>query len=205
MRQVILIALGFILGYVLFSQIKGCASGEITISDTVHKSDTVWQKYDSIVVKKVKVKEVIYDTLPPEYIADPMYDSLKVQYEELAQDYLAKRIYADTLNIPQLKGLFVVNDTVKNNSLIGRSWSADYTIPVITNTTTITNTVKAPLKGQIYIGGGFASNRDLNNTGHLGILYKTKKDKIVGAYMAVLPGMQISYGVQSYWKLTFKK
>jgi hypothetical protein len=205
MRQVILIGLGFILGFILFSQIKGCGSSEITSSDTVYKSDTVWQKYDSIVVKKVKVKEVIYDTLPPEYIADPMYDSLKVQYEELAQEYLAKRIYADTLNIPELKGSFVVNDTVKNNSLIGRSWITDYTVPIITNTTTITNTIEAPRKGQVYIGGGLAFNKDLTNIGHLGILYKTKKDKIIGGYVAVIPGMQISYGLQSYWKLNFKK
>ena len=205
MRQVILIALGFILGYVLFNQIKGCASGEIISSDTVYKSDTVWQKYDSIVVKKVKVKEIIHDTLPPEYITDPMYDSLKVQYEELAQDYLAKRIYADTLKIPQLKGLFIVNDTVKNNSLIGRSWSADYIIPVITKTNTITHSVEASKKGQVYIGGGLAFNQAFINTGHLGILYKTKKDKIVGGYVAVIPGMQISYGLQTYWKLNFKK
>jgi hypothetical protein len=204
MRQVILIALGFILGYVLFSQIKGCASGEVVSSDTVYKRDTVWQKYDSIVVKKVKVKEIIHDTLPPEYIADPMYDSLKVQYELLAREFLAKKIYEDTFKIGTF-GHVIVYDTVKNNSLGLRSYMADYKLPIIRDSIFITNTVEAPSKGQLYIGGGFASNKALSNTGHLGILYKTKKDKIVGAYVAVLPGMQIGYGVQSYWKLTFKK
>jgi hypothetical protein len=204
MRQVILIALGFILGYVLFSQIKGCASGEVVSSDTVYKRDTVWQKYDSIVVKKVKVKEIIHDTLPPEYLPDPMYDSLKVQYAELAGEFIAKKIYEDTFKIGTI-GHLIVHDTVQHNELGHRSYVADYKIPIIRDSIFITNTVLAPKKGELYIGGGFASNKAFSNTGQLGILYKTKKDKIVGAYVAVLPGMQISYGVQSYWKLTFKK
>jgi hypothetical protein len=204
MRQVILIALGFILGYVLFSQIKGCGSSEMTNSDTVYKRDTVWQKYDSIVVKKVKVKEIIHDTLPPEYLPDPMYDSLKLQYAELAGEFIAKKIYEDTFKIGTI-GHLIVHDTVQHNELGQRSYIADYKIPIIRDSIFITNTVLAPKKGELYIGGGFASNKALSNTGQLGILYKTKKDKIVGAYVAVLPGMQISYGVQSYWKLTFKK
>jgi hypothetical protein len=204
MRQVILIALGFILGYVLFSQIKGCVSGEVISSDTVYKRDTVWQKYDSIVVKKVKVKEIIHDTLPPQYIPNPMYDSLKVQYEELAQAFLAKNIYEDTFKLGSL-GQVVVYDTVQNNELGHRSYMADYIIPIIRDTIYKTNIIQAPKKGQLYIGGGLATNKALSNTGHIGILYKTKKDKIVGGYVAVLPGMQISYGIQTYWNLTFKK
>jgi hypothetical protein len=204
MRQVLLIALGFILGYVLFSQIKGCVSGQVANSDTVYKRDTVWQKYDSVVVKKVKVKVIIHDTLPPKYIPDPMYDSLKVQYEVLAREFLAKKIYEDTFKLGPI-GHVIVYDTVQQNSLGLRSYMADYILPVIKDTVFITNTVQAPPKGQVYIGGGIASNKNLNNTAQLGFLYKTKKDKIVGAYVAVLPGMQIGYGIQSYWKLTFKK
>lgn len=205
MRQVILIALGFILGYVLFSQVKGCVSGgEVIGSDTVYKRDTVWKHYDTVVKKPVRIKVIIHDTLPPEYIADPMYDSLKVQYEELAREFLAKKIYEDTLKIGNI-GRVIVYDTVKNNSLGIRSYQADYKLPVIRDSIFITKTVEAPAKGELYVGGGFASNKALSNTGHLGILYKTKKDKMVGAYVAVMPGMQIGYGVQTYWKLTFKK
>jgi hypothetical protein len=204
MRQVILIALGFMLGYVLFSQIKGCAFGEVVNSDTVYKRDTVWQKYDSIVVKKVKVKEIIHDTLPPQYIPHPGYDSLKIQYEDLAQAFLAKNIYEDTFSLGTF-GQVVVYDTVQTNQLGHRSYAADYIIPIIRDTIYKTNIIQAPKKGQLYIGGGLATNKTLSNTGHIGILYKTKKDKIVGGYVAVLPGMQISYGIQTYWNLTFKK
>lgn len=205
MKQVLLILTGVIIGYVLISQIKGCVSGmDSSHVDTVYKRDTVWQHYDTTVKKPMVITRVIHDTLPPKYIPDPMYDSLKVQYQELVKEYLAKNIYQDTLNIGSL-GHVVVYDTVKANKLGNRSYMADYIIPIIKDTVFITNTVEAPKKGQLFIGGGLASNKSLQNTGHIGILYKTKKDKMIGAYVAVLPGMQIGYGVQTYWKLTLKK
>lgn len=193
---------------IILLQRLGCTnggSGKPASTDTVIVVDTVWKKHDSLVYKKVQVIKIIHDTLPPEYIPDPMYDSLKVQYEELAKDYLAKRIYADTLKIPQLKGLFVVNDTVKNNSVIGRSWSADYIIPVITKTKTITVTEQAPQKRQVYIGGGLAVNKSVNGSAQLGMLYKDRKDRISGVYIGFDPSGQMIYGLQSYWKISFKK
>ena len=163
----------------------------------------MWQHYDTTVKKSTVVIKTIHDTLPVEYYPHPMYDSLKVQYEELAEDFLAKRIYADTLKIPQLKGLFIVNDTVKNNKLIGSSWSADYIIPTVTETITV---IKYPEpKRQVYIGGGLSANTTSLGMAQAGILYKDRKDKIFGAFVAVVPNGKISYGVQSYWKIRFKK
>ena len=205
MKQLLLIVAGFLLGYLLLSQLKGCgANVPVSVSDTLYKTDTVWKYYDTTVKKPMVITRVIHDTLPPEYIPDPMYDSLKVQYQELVKEYLAKNIYQDTLKIGSL-GHLVVYDTVKANKLGNRTYMADYRVPIIKDTVFVTNTVEAPKKGQLYIGGGLASNKSLQNTGHIGVLYKTKKDKMIGAYVAVLPGMQIGYGVQTYWKLTLKK
>lgn len=205
MRQVFLIVAGFVLGYLLMNQFRGCITGvQPTGSDTVYKTDTVWKHYDTVVKKPMVIRQVIHDTPPVEYLPDPMYDSLKVQYEKLVKDYLAKNIYQDTFKIDSF-GHVIIHDTVKANKLGERSYVANYKLPVITDSIFITKTVPAPKKGELYIGGGFASNKSLKNTGHIGVLYKTKKDKIVGGYVAVLPGMQIGYGVQTYWKLTFKK
>ena len=206
MRQILLIAAGFLLGYFLMSQLKGCFSGDLTPStaDTVYKRDTVWQYYDTVVKKPMVIRQVIHDTLPPRYIPNPMYDSLKVQYQELVKDYLAKNIYEDTFMLGTF-GHLIIQDTVKANKLGHRSFLADYKLPVIRDSIFTTKTVQAPPKGELYIGGGFASNKSLQNIAHVGVLYKTKKDKIVGGYVAVLPGMQIGYGVQTYWKLTLKK
>lgn len=172
-------------------------------NDTTVVIDTVWKKYDSVVYKKVKVIKVIHDTLPVEYYPHPMYDSLKVQYEELAQDYLVKRIYVDTLNVPQLKGLFIVTDTVKNNVLLGRSWNSSYTIPTVTKTVTVNNYPQP--KRQLYVGGGLSANLNSLGMGQIGMLYKDRKDKIFGAFIAAVPNGQISYGVQSYWKIRTKR
>lgn len=205
MRQVLLIAAGFLLGYLIMSNIKGCILGVPEAkADTVYKTDTLWKHYDTVVKKPMVIKQVIHDTLPPEYLPDPMYDSLKVQYEELVKEYLAKNIYEDTFKIGMF-GHVIVYDTVKANRLGERSYVADYKLPVIRDSIFITNTIQAPKKGEVYIGGGFASNKAFQNAAHVGILYKSKNDKMVGGYVAILPGMQIGYGVQTYWKLTFKK
>lgn len=183
----------------------GCGSGTAIppVIDTTVVRDTVWQKYDSVVYKKVPVKSVIYDTLPPEYIPNPAYDSLKVQYEELAREYLAKKTYADTFRIPQIKGLIVVQDTVKNNELMGRSWTADYIIPSVKETITITK--QAPQKRQLYVGGGLAANKTNVAQAQVGLLYKDRRDRMFGAYIGFNPAGQMSVGVQSYWKITLKK
>ena len=205
MKQILLILIGVIIGYVLMSKIKGCVSGmDVSHVDTVYKHDTVWKHYDTVVKKPMVITRVIHDTLPPEYIPDPMYDSLKVQYQELVKDYLAKNIYQDTFKIGSL-GHVIVYDTVKTNKLGVRSYMADYIIPVKRDSIFITKTVQAPKKGEVYIGGGFASNKSFQNSTQIGVIYKTKNDKIIGGFVTLMPGMQVGYGVQSYWKLTLKK
>ena len=198
---IILILIG-----VIFLQRCNCNGGStaaVPKTDTTLVTDTIWKHFDTTVKKSMVVIKTIHDTLPVQYYPHPMYDSLKVQYEELAKDYLAKRIYADTLNIPQLKGLFIVNDTVKNNKLTGRSWSADYIIPTITKTVTL---IKHPEpKRQLYVGGGLSANLTSLGMAQAGILYKDRKDKIFGAFVAVVPNGTVSYGVQSYWKIRLKK
>jgi hypothetical protein len=181
----------------------GSGGAETPKADTVVVHDTSWQKYDSIVYKKLKIIETIHDTLPVEYYPHPMYDSLKVQYEELAQEFLAKNIYRDTFSIPQIKGTFIIKDTVKNNKLLGRSWTADYIIPTVTNTVTITK--QPDPKRQFYVGGGLSANLSGIAMAQVGILYKDRRDKVFGAFVALAPNQPVSYGVQSYWKIRLKK
>lgn len=205
MRQLLLIVAGFVLGYFVMSKVKGCITDlKPPTVDTLYKTDTIWKHYDTVVKKPMVITRIIHDTLPPEYLPDPMYDSLKVQYQELVKDYLAKNIYQDTFKIGSI-GHLIVKDTVTTNKLGIRSYMADYIIPRITDTVFITKSVQAPKKGEVYIGGGFASNRSFQNSTQLGVMYKTKNDKIIGGYVTLMPGMQVGYGVQSYWRLTFKK
>jgi hypothetical protein len=193
----ILAAIIVILLMVLSFEKSGCNSPEIK-ADTVTLHDTTWQVHDSLIIKKLKIKEVIHDTLPPEYIADTNYPTLKAQYDALVVAYLAKNIYADTVKLDTL-GYVAVADTVYKNEIHSRSYKYNYKIPTVTVTNTITK--YAPAKGALFMGGGIAGNKNGVELLQGGFLYKSKKDKVFGLNLGINGNSQIVYGLQSYWKI----
>jgi hypothetical protein len=178
-------------------QNKGCNSPQIK-ADTVILHDTAWQVHDSLIVKKLKIKQIIHDTLPAEYIADTNYPKLKAQYDALVIAYLAKTLYTDTVNIDTL-GYVAVTDTVHKNEIHGRSYKYNYKIPTITVTNTITK--QAPPKGALFIGGGVTGNKNGLELLQGGLLYKSKRDKMFGLNIGINGNNQLVYGVNSYWKI----
>lgn len=193
----ILGAIIVILLMVLSFEKTGCNSSQIK-ADTVTLHDTTWKVHDSLIIKKLKIKEVIHDTLPPEYIADTNYPKLKAQYDALVVAYLAKNIYADTVKLDTL-GYVAVADTVYKNEIHNRSYKYNYKIPTVTITNTITK--YAPAKGALFMGGGIAGNKNGVELLQGGFLYKSKKDKVFGLNLGINGNSQIIYGVQSYWKI----
>ena len=194
----ILVFVVMILLFTVTLQHKGCTGSQIK-ADTVTLHDTTWQVHDSLIIKKLKIKEVIHDTLPAEYIADTNYPKLKAQYDALVFAHLAKNIYVDTLKIDTL-GYVTVADTLHKNEIQNRSYKYNYKIPTVTVTTTITK--QAPPKGALFIGGGITSTKQLElQTIQGGVLYKTKKDKIFGLHIGINNNSQVIYGVSSYWKI----
>lgn len=196
MNKLLSVIIVVLVGFLVFKG-NGCG-GDVPKADTVVVHDTSWQIHDSLIVKKMKVKEIIHDTLPPEYIADTNYPALKAQYEELAKLFLAKNIYADTLKLDTL-GYIAVADIVQKNELLNRSYDYKYKIPTITNTVTITK--QAPAKGALYVGGGVSGEKTNGiNSVRGGLLYKTKKNTMFGVH-AGFAGNQLVYGIDAYWKL----
>jgi hypothetical protein len=191
----------FVIMALLFTvalQHKGCNAPQIK-ADTVTLHDTAWIHHDLLIIKKLKVKEIIHDTLPPEYIADTNYPKLKAQYDALVVAHLAKKIYADTVKLDTL-GYVAVADTVHKNELQNRSYKYNYKIPTITVTNIITK--QTPPKGALFIGGGFTNTKQLElQTIQGGVLYKTKKDKIFGLHIGINNNSQVIYGFNSYWKI----
>lgn len=197
MNKILVIVIAALL-FIVAAQHKGCNTPEIK-ADTVTLHDTTWLTHDSLIVKKLKVKEIIHDTLPPEYIADTNYPKLKAQYDALVIAHLAKKVYADTVKLDTL-GYVTVADTVHKNELQNRSYKYNYKIPTVTVTTIITK--QAPPKGALFIGGGFTNTKQLElQTIQGGVLYKTKKDKIFGLHIGLNNNSQVIYGVSSYWKI----
>jgi len=188
-----------ILLFIILTQDRGCGSKMEPTTVTIH--DTTWQVHDSLIIKKLKVKETIYETIqtPPEYIADTSYPRLKEQYDSLVVAYLAKNIYADTLKLDTL-GYVAIADTLQKNELQNRSYKYNYKIPTIHTTTTITK--YAPLKNQLYLGGGVDGNKIVGITSlSAGVLLKTKKDNIYSVTVGSNPQGQINYGFRTFWKL----
>ena len=197
MNKILVIVIAALL-FIVAAQHKGCNTPEIK-ADTVTLHDTTWLTHDSLIVKKLKVKEIIHDTLPPEYIADTNYPKLKAQYDALVIAHLAKKVYADTVKLDTL-GYVTVADTVHKNELQNRSYKYNYKIPTVTVTTIITK--QAPPKGALFFGGGFTNTKQLElQTIQGGVLYKTKKDKIFGLHIGLNNNSQVIYGVSSYWKI----
>ena len=178
-------------------QNKGCNNPNLK-ADTVTLHDTAWKIHDSLIIKKLKVKEIIHDTLPAEYIADTNYPKLKAQYDALVVAYLVKNIYADTVKLDTL-GYVAVVDTVHKNEIHGRSYKYNYKIPTVTVTTTITK--QAPPKGALFIGGGVTGNKNGLELLQGGLLYKSKRDKMFGLHVGINGNNQVVYGVNSYWKI----
>jgi hypothetical protein len=183
--------------YVLFLQKSDTNHQEIKI-----ERDTVWHETSKTVVREM-VPQVGGDEghIPPnedKYIASDSYDSLLTKFNTLVKELTARKFYKDSLQLDSI-GYIVVKDTVQFNNLQKRSYDYFYKIPHITEKITITE--YASPKSQLYVGGGFGAN-DLQ----AGLLYKTKKDLMLGVYIS--PPLQqnsLQYGFQAYWKIKLKK
>lgn len=184
--------------YVAFSK-NGCTPKHQK-SDTVTVHDTSWSVHDTTIYKTLKGK-VLHDTVatPPEYIADTNYPKLLAQYNNLLSKYMALVEFKDTIRLDTL-GYVAITDTVNQNAIKGRSVRSNYKIPTVTITNTITH--YAPPKAMLFFGGGVQGNQTLGVTGaNIGLLYKSKKDKIVGLNVGSTIGEQLTFGVSSYWKI----
>jgi len=169
---------------------------------TTSLKDTVWVYKDSIIYTKpqvIKTISVLYKDRPKEYLPDTNYASLVLQYNKLVDKFLDSNIYQDSIKIDSI-GHVYVKDTVSNNLLKGRSYSYSLKYPIINTYTT------SPPKNQLYYGGGvIGSPVEIINNIQLGVILKTKRDRIVGINAGLNSQGTITYGVSSYWKIKLKK
>lgn len=202
MKNIVIVAIIIIAFFVVLTQ-RGCIGHSSSKGpDTVIVTDTQWQKHDSLIIKPVPVPyevQVPFEVLNTQYKADTAYPVLKQQYEDLAKRYASRRIYVDSVHVGQ-HGHIRITDTVTENKLVGRSFKENYKIPIIKETKTITK-YHDPVR-QLYAGGGINLTSGGNVRGaEGGILYKTKKDQIIGAKVNIGIDGTTSFGVQTYFKI----
>jgi hypothetical protein len=159
-----------------------------------HDIDTFIEKKETVIYKKGT--DIYHDTTI--YVPTPIsFDTVQV-----VNDYYAKRVYIDTLKLADSLGYIVVNDTISQNSLLGRLWNAQV------NKTTIKETliVKELPKNQVYIGlvGGFDKATVVNFAGP-SIMLKTKTDKVYSIGVGYSASKVVSIQGGLYWKIKLKK
>ncbi len=161
------------------------------------KYEVVKQVIDTqyINVKETKYKkgeDIYHDTTI--YVSVPVLDT--TQIKDVLSKYYAKNIFQDTVKVGKFGNIYI-NDTVQYNKLAGRSMSADLMFPSITNTTI----VKEKPKAQLFIGArmDYLQGGNVQNPS-IGLMLKTKRDRLYGISVGVAPNGNPVYGASFYIK-----
>ena len=204
------IAITLLIVVVVFQQCGGNkkGTGEIVKIDG-KKYELIKHEIDTIEVVKTKVVTKKGEDIYHETIKEVNIPAI-VDTQALLQDYFAKNIYKDTLQLPDSLGNVSLIDTITQNKILGRTFNASVKQRTIKETTI----VKELPKTQVYYGltGGFNKADVVSNIG-AGLLIKTKKDKIynlgIGVANRVTDGtngtLSPYIGAGVYWKIKFKK
>ena len=182
--------------------IIGKCQGPKIIEKPIIIRDTIWVKKDSIIYSQpIIINHIKYkDSIIKEYIPDTTYPKLLKQYNSLLSLFLEKNVYADTLDLKEFGNVITI-DTVQQNLLGIRSMDYHIKYPKIKETI-----IYPDKKNQLYIGGGLQGSPIAPiNQFNIGLLLKTKQDKIYNLYTGMNKDGQIIYGAQLYYKLSFKK
>ena len=204
------IALLVLIAIVVFQQCGGNkkTTGEIVKVDG-KKYELIKHEIDTFEIVKTKVVtkkgEDIYHETIKEVIIPTIIDT-----QALLQDYFAKNIYKDTLQLPDSLGIVSLIDTITQNKILGRTFNASVKQRVIKETTI----VKELPKTKLFYGfeGGFNKADVVSHLG-FGVLVNTKKDKMFHLGLGVAnrttdgtSGALAPYiGGGVYWKLKLKK
>ena len=167
-----------------------------------HDIDTIDIVKTKVVTKK---GEDIYHETIKEVIIPTIVDT-----QALLQDFFAKNIYKDTLQLPDSLGTIAMIDTITQNKILGRTFNASVKQRTIKETTI----VKELPKTKLFYGfeGGFNKADVVSHLG-FGVLVNTKKDKMFHLGLGVAnrttdgtSGALAPYiGGGVYWKLKLKK
>jgi len=194
---------------ILFNLIKGCGGKkEEKPTDTVKingkKYDVIKKEIDTFYVEKTKIvkkpgKDIYHDTTI--YVSIPQ----DVDTAKILSQYYAKNVYKDTLKLDDSLGFVSVIDTIKENTIHFRTFTAKVREKIIEQKIYL----KELPKRQLYFGfeGTFDRAEMFRGVG-TGVIYKTKSDKIYKANIGVLNlqndlSPYINAGL--YWKIKLKK
>jgi hypothetical protein len=128
-------------------------------------TDTVYQ--EKTFVKYKKGESIPFVVLDTTYLIDEVHDTITI-----VKDYNQAKAYADTIKIDSL-GFAYIYDTISQNKIQGRGFSANFNFPTIT----ITKVITPKPKKELYLGvlGDLRSFDNKVGLG-LGLGFKTAKN-----------------------------
>ena len=175
MRDIVIVILLAVLIFFIFSDSKYTKTDPIIIADTVYQQKT-FTKF----IKGKSIPFVILDTI---YLIDRVTDTITI-----VKDYNQVKVYSDTIRVDSL-GFAYIQDTISQNKVQGRGFSANFNLPTIT----ITKILETKSKNQLYLG--FIGDLKHSN-GQIGvggsIALKTAKNTLYTA-TATMNGYSFGY------------
>lgn len=132
MKDIVIVLLIAVLIFFIFDDATSTKVEPIITTDTVYKEKT-FTKF----VKGNSIPFVVLDTMFIEFT-----DTITI-----VKDYNEVKAYSDTIRIDSL-GYAYIQDTISQNKIQGRGFSANFNLPVIT----ITKLIEPKAKNELYLG-----------------------------------------------------
>lgn len=193
-----------LIGVIILQRMKGCQKGsEAPKSDTTTIVDTFLViERDTVYLSSPAIVKTIPGKVPEFITNDTSCEAARVARDVLASNYFATNIQSQKFR--KGNSWLELTDTVRENKIIGRRAVYELETVTVKETNTVTNTI-IEQKRQFYLGGGISGNKkNLVSRFELGLLYKDRKDRMFGVKADLDVTGQISYGVQSYWKIRLR-
>jgi hypothetical protein len=175
MKEVVIVILVAVLIFFIANDARYTKSAPTIVSDTVYQQKT-FTKF----IKGNSIPFVVLDTI---YLIDKIKDTITI-----VKDYNQVKVYSDTMRIDSI-GYAYIQDTISQNKIQGRGFSANFNLPTIT----ITKLIEPKSKNQLYLG--FIGDLKHSN-GQIGIggsiALKTAKNTLYTA-TATMNGYSFGY------------
>jgi hypothetical protein len=175
MKEVVIVLLVAVLIFFIGSDARYTKVEPIVKSDTVYQQKT-FTKF----IKGNSIPFVVLDTI---YIVDRVTDTITI-----VKDYNQVKVYSDTMRIDSI-GYAYIQDTISQNKIQGRGFSANFNLPTIT----IHKLIEQKSKNELYLG--FIGDLKHSN-GQIGIggsiALKTAKNTLYTA-TATMNGYSFGY------------
>jgi hypothetical protein len=134
MKDIVIVLLVAVLIFFIGSDARYTKTDPTIITDTVYQQKTF--------TKYIKGKSIPFVVLDTTYVIDEVHDTITI-----VKDYNQVKAYTDTIRIDSI-GYAYIHDTISQNKIQGRGFTANLSLPTIT----ITKLIEKKAKNELYLG-----------------------------------------------------